>query len=385
MLFVSNLYPNPREPARGIFNRHTVRALAEQVEVRVLAAVPWFPGSKSMTGIPERLDDDGVQVRYVRAFYTPLVLRNLHGKFFRSSIRRTVLDIRGEFPFDVLYGSWVYPDGYGVTLLARELGVPCVLHALGSDIHRYLDHPRRRRKVLEALSRADHVVCVSRYLRDRVVEAGLEADRITVVYDGVDTELFGPRDRREARARLGLPQDSRIILFVGSLRPIKGPEHMVEAFRKLKCSTGENLHLAIVGDGPLGESLREEVRELGLADSVTFAGTRLHGEVPEWMSAADVLCLSSLDEGMPNVVLEALASGRPVVATNVGGVGEVINSESVGLLVQPGDPEALAAGLREALRRKWDTGKLVARAGEFTWQEHGRRIGEVLRAVTADH
>ena len=383
VLFVSNLYPNPRESARGIFNQQTVHALAGELDIRVLAPVPWFPGKNSMAGIPPRLDDHGVTVQYVRAFYTPGVLRNLHGDFFRRSIRATVTDIRRDFPFDVLYGSWIYPDGYGVATLAEEFGVPCVLHALGSDIHQYLGHPRRRKIVLDALARAAHVICVSRYIRDRIVQAGIPAGRTSVIYDGVDTSLFAPRDRREARARLGLPLEGRIILFVGSLRPVKGPEHLIDAFAKLRSAGGRDVHLAMVGAGSLRAALEARAQALGIGGHVTFAGPREHREVPEWMSAADVLCLSSLDEGMPNVVLEALASGRPVVATHVGGVDEAIDGDQLGILVRPGDAEALAAGLQSALSREWDENALAAKAGQFSWQDHAAQIGSLLKTVAA--
>ena len=381
VLFVSNLYPNPRQPTRGIFNRQTVRALSEHLDVRVLAAVPWYPLSRAMNGIPERTDDDGVPVRFVRAFYTPFVLRNRHGKFFRNAIRSAVLDIRKSFPFDLLYGSWVYPDGYGVTLLARELGLPCVLHALGSDIHIYLEHPRRRKKVVAALSAADHVVCVSDYIRSSVAGTGVPASKLSVVYDGVDGELFKPADAERARRKLGLAVRGRIILYVGNLTRIKGPGVLVEALSGLEASSDEPVHLVMVGQGPLAGALRAQVGRLGLHDRVTFAGARPHEEIPDWMSAADVLCLSSLDEGLPNVVLEALASGRPVVASDVGGLSEVIHSDALGLLVPPGNPKALADALGEALKREWDPARLARRAAPFSWAEHGLRISRILTDV----
>ena len=381
VLFVSSLYPNPRQPARGVFNRHTVRALAEHVDIQVLAAVPWFPGKGSMAGIPERTDEDGVTVRHVRAFYTPGFLRDLHGKFFERSIRKKVLSIRREFPFDILYGSWIYPDGYAAVLLAKELNVPCVLHALGSDIHKYLDHPRRSRKIIAALSGADRIVCVSRYIHSRITTAGIPTEKMSVVYDGVDTQLFSPRDARQARTKLSLPVDARIILFVGNLTSVKGPDYLVDAVAKLKETTDERIHLVILGDGPLERPLCDRVRTLRLEKQVTFAGSRPHREIPDWTSAADLLCLSSLNEGMPNVILEALASGRPVVATDVGGVSEVIDSDEFGILVPPRDPEALARALREALSTEWDTHRLTGRAGQFSWTEHGTRISGILKEV----
>jgi len=381
VLFVSNLYPNPVEPTRGVFNLETVRALAERSEVRVLAAVPWYPGSGSMKGIPRELNDGIAMRRYVRAFYTPGMLRNLHGAFFVRSIRKAVLDIRETFPFDVLYGSWVYPDGYGVVKLSEELGVPCVVHALGSDIHRRLGQPGRREKVLWTLRRAGHVICVSEYIRNHIVKAGVDAAHTRVIYDGVDTTLFRPRDARDARARLGLPMEARIILFVGSLLPIKGPEHLVEAFGKLRGRCDEDVRLVLVGKGSMEKELRERVRAMGLERLVSFAGAHPHEEIADWMAGADVFCLPSVDEGLPNVVLEALASGRPVVASDVGGIGEAVNHEDLGILVKPGDPEALAAALKDALGRTWETEKLTARARKFSWAEHGARIMEVLREV----
>jgi glycosyltransferase involved in cell wall biosynthesis len=213
------------------------------------------------------------------------------------------------------------------------------------------------------------------------VQAGVPAERTSVIYDGVDTELFSPRDRTGARAQLNLPQEGRIILFVGSLRPVKGPEHLVQAFAKLADSGTKDLRLVMVGTGPLEQALRARVRDLGLTDRVTFAGACLHREVSTWMAAADLLCLPSIDEGLPNVVLEALACARPVVASSVGGLAEVIDDDCLGTLVPPGDPDSLASALGEALDRKWDTDVLLGKARQFSWPEHGARIADVLKSV----
>ena len=381
VLFVSNLYPNPRQPTRGVFNYHTVHSLAPHLELQVMAPVSWYPFSGKLEGIPPSEHDDGIPVLHPRAFYTPGVLRSRHGHFFYRSLAKPVRRLRSSFPFDLLYGSWVYPDGFGVMKLARDFNVPYVLHALGSDINDYLDRADRITRILAALKNASAIICVSKALRDRIAAQGVDPDVLHVVYDGVNTDVFRPQDKQRCRTQLSLPADARIVLFVGSLLPVKGPEYLLESAARLATDSSEPLHVVLVGQGSCLRRLRSLTRRLGLSDCLTFAGPRPHDEIAVWMGAADVLCLPSISEGLPNVVLEALASGRPVVASRVGGLPEIVTDDSRGFLVPPASPEELARALARALEASWDPQALHAAALPFSWAEHGQRIADIVGSV----
>jgi glycosyltransferase involved in cell wall biosynthesis len=198
-----------------------------------------------------------------------------------------------------------------------------------------------------------------------------------VQHIGVDQETFRLRDKQEIRARLGLPADARIIVSVGNLVSIKGPDVLLDAYTRLVPGLQEKTLLVFVGDGPMRPALETAVLENNLTDQVRFVGRRLHGEIPDWISAADLLCLPSLNEGCPNVVLEAFASGRPVVASAVGAVPDLV-TPARGRIAQPGQSEHLAAALREVLAASWDAEAIRASIADLTWDAVGRRYFEIL-------
>jgi len=160
------------------------------------------------------------------------------------------------------------------------------------------------------------------------------------------------RDRSDARAQLGVERNAELVLFVGRLDPAKGIEELLEAFASL-ASRRPNLRLAFVGDGPGGEHLRSKSRHLALGDRIILNGPCSSEGVADWLSAANVLALPSYNEGYPNVVIEALSCGRPVIATNVGGILELVNDES-GILIAPRDSRRLADAIEKAMDRRWD-------------------------------
>jgi glycosyltransferase involved in cell wall biosynthesis len=185
-----------------------------------------------------------------------------------------------------------------------------------------------------------------RVIKDDLVEHwGIPPDKIEVVYNGIDVDLFStPVDAVAKKAELGIPADRVIFGTVATLRPIKGLDVLLRATKQVleRCS---HAHLAVVGDGPCRDELVKLAASLGISDRITFCGRR--EDVSEALTTFDVFVLSSLSEGFPNTVCEALVRGLPVVATDVGGVGEAVIPGETGLLVQPGD----AAGLAQAMIR----------------------------------
>jgi glycosyltransferase involved in cell wall biosynthesis len=248
---------------------------------------------------------------------------------------------------------------------------------MGSDMNDLAQRPHLRGLVRNALSNAARIVAVSKALQQRVVELGIPPDRIIVQHNGVNGELFRIRDRIETRKTLNLAEDRKLVTFVGNLVHEKGPDVLIEAVGRLHAAGSTDVTLAFIGEGAQKQALLSRCLELGISNRVTFVGRRSPDDVALWLSASDVLCLPSRREGCPNVVLEALASGRPVVAAQVGGVPELLN-EWNGVMVPPDDPGKLAEALSQALLRGWDASELRASVPTLTWEDVGRTLHQVL-------
>jgi glycosyltransferase involved in cell wall biosynthesis len=354
VLTLTNLYPNPLHPTRATFNRQQLRALAEQHQVRVIAPISWTDElawrMKGGHRLPadRRVVCDGIPVEHPRYFFPPKCLRGWYGHFFRESVRRTFRRALAEFRPDVVYSPWAYPDGWAAVELGHQAGLPVVVKVHGSDVLLLSECPRRKKGTLSALRRADAIITVSQDLAERVVNLGADPSRVQVIYCGVDRTLFHPGSQQEARARLGLPSQEPVLLFVGNLVPVKALDVLLEAWAHLDRG-GARFHGYCIGRGPLQAHLEGRVRDLGLGGRVHLLGARPHDQLPDWYRAASALVLASYSEGVPNVLLEAAACGTPFVATRVGGIPEIAHL-GPSRLVPPGDVAALADAIRDVLQ-----------------------------------
>jgi teichuronic acid biosynthesis glycosyltransferase TuaC len=251
----------------------------------------------------------------------------------------------------VVCNFWLYPEGYAAVTMARKLGIPSVVGSIGSDLNRFAD-PISRWLTRLAMKRATFVVTKSEHLRQRAVEMGISASKVRTIRNGCNPSVFHLQDRSAARAQLAIDDNAELVLFVGRLDTAKGIEELLEAFASL-VSRRPNLRLAFVGDGPGSGHLRSKAKHLALGDRITLKGACSSPEVAQWLAAANVLALPSYNEGYPNVVIEALSCGRPVIATNVGGILELLNEES-GILIAPRDSRALANAIEKTMDRHWD-------------------------------
>lgn len=384
VLIVTKIFPNRLEPLSSPFNRRQFAALSRLCDVEVLASIPWFPGASvfgrwsaagRLTQVPRHDRIDGIPVLHPRFAYLPKIGHSIAGPLYAASLARLALARRGSV--DVVLGSWAYPDGFAAVVLAEMLGIPAVIKLHGSDMNVVARWPGPRRHLEWALPRAARVVAVSRPLAEAAVELGVRPERIDLVPNGVDRQAFKPGDRAEARAQLGLPGDGKIALFVGHLTEAKGAGDLIRAFA-LAGHLSSSDRLVLVGDGAGSEACRQLAQELG--ERVLFAGPQPHERIPLWLAACDVLALPSWNEGMPNVVLEALASGRAVVATNVGGIPDVVDGFPHEL-VPPRQPEALAAALSRALRADYQPEQVSSRLARPDWDESAQLLYQSLRAA----
>ena len=213
--------------------------------------------------------------------------------------------------------------------------------------------------------------------------AGASARLVHIPCAGFDPAVFRPRDRVALRAELGLRPEGRLLVFVGQLVPVKGVDRLIEALRLLQVDGRLTAHdrLVVIGDGGCRSDLTRQAAAAGVADRVVFAGALAQPIVAQWIGAADLLCLPSDNEGTPNVVVEALASGVPVVASRVGGVPELVTDEGNGLLVPPRDPAALMSAIAAALERPWDPEQIRKTVAHATWDAIADRTLECLRGA----
>ena len=381
VLAITKIFPNLAEPLSAPFNRQQFSALARRCELEVLATIPWFPGAGLMARwssagklarVPRREQIAGISVSHPRTLFFPRLAHGAWGPLYAASIAPQLARYRGKV--DVVLGSWAYPDGFAAVIAGRLLGVPCVVKLHGSDINVMAKLPGPRRQTAWALTHAAGVVAVSRALADEVAALGVPRDRISIVMNGVDAALFHVRDRAAARRELGLP-DGPLALYVGNLKPEKGVLDLVAAWEQVATALPD-ARLAMVGGGPMRTAL-----EAALPPRATLLGPQPLEAVPAWMAACDVLVLPSHVEGTPNAVLEALACGRRVVASAVGGVPDLITSDTVGALVPPRSPDALAAALTQALRTGYAP-EAVAEAGAHGgWEASAAALYAVLAAA----
>lgn len=307
---------------------------------------------------------ENVRVHLISKFYFPPSYRNekVGDIFLRKML--SLLE-RRHIEGDVVHAHFTWPPGYIGAKLKESLEAKLVVTGHGYDVY---DLPFRsnalREKIRYALSRADAVTTVSkpncRILIDRL---GLSERRVHLIPNGV-SKIFYPMDREEVRSKLGIPTEEKVVLSAGSLIEVKGHEYLIKALASLKNSL--EFRTFIIGQGHLMSKIRRLIRETGLENRVRLVGPRPYSEMPLWMNAADILAIPSLAEGLPTVMLEALACGTPIVGTKVGGIPDVLDGEC-GLLVEPGDVRALSQAIEEALTRGWDKGKIARKGGEFYW------------------
>lgn len=384
VLVITNLYPSEEAPTKGTFHWNLLDRLKNHCDVRVIAPVPWWWRIKSpglMVRAPHELDR-GIEAWFPSYWSFPANVR-MHGAAMYYSIRGRVRRLRKDFPFDVILAAWAYPDAVAAARLADDYDCALVTKVLGSDINDTAARPALRPAVLRALRRSHRILSVSQALRSKVISMGVDPENVIAHHNGVNGQRFHVQDRALVRERLGLPADRPILCYVGNFNHEKGVDVLIAALGQLRQFHDADPLLLMVGNGPMEGALRHDLRAMGLTHNVKFVGRRPHNEIPDWIGAADVFCLPSRMEGCPNVVLEGLASGRPVVATAVGGVPELIHDGN-GILARPEDPRALACAIAEALGRTWDPDALRASVEELSWDEIGRTVYEILESAVSE-
>jgi glycosyltransferase involved in cell wall biosynthesis len=311
---------------------------------------------------------------------TPKVGMTSYGLMMFLSVLPTVKKIQREFDYDIIDAQFVYPDGFAGVLLGRYFGKPVVVTSHGTDINLYPKFPLIRHLLRYTLRKADKVIAVCQSLKDVMIQLGISGEKVSVIPNGVDLAKFYPSPKEEARTKLGIP-NRKVIISVGGLIPRKGFDLLIKAFKILVEDFQErNIYMVIVGEGPSREELEKLVSSLGLGEYVRLVGAVPHKELYLWFSAADLFCLASSREGWPCVLLESLACGTPVVATDVWGTPEVITSDAIGLLTKRSERD-IAEKISLALAKPWHHGEIIEYAREHTWDRAALSVFEVFKSV----
>jgi teichuronic acid biosynthesis glycosyltransferase TuaC len=383
VLTFATLFPSVKRPVFGlfVFERASHLACRQGNLIRVISPVPYFPSwiRSGRWGIYARVPREEVvgnlETHHPRYPLVPGVMA-LHGLLMFLGCYSIARRLRREIDFDCIDAHYIYPDGFAAVLLGKVLDLPVCVSARGTDINVFPSFVSIRPIIRWTLRQADGIIAVSATLKSAMTDLGVPGDKVAVIPNGVNVDRFRPIDRSEARDTLGLPLRMKIVLSVGSLTAVKNHHLLISAFAQV-FPDRPDVRLYVLGEGPLLYKLQDLARELRVKERVFFLGSRSSDELASWFNAADISCLASSREGWPNVVMESLACGTPVVATRVGGVPEIIASEELGVLVEQ-NVDSLAKGMAFAFTKDWNRATLAHHAHARSWDQVAREVEQYL-------
>ena len=372
LLTFTTLFPDRERPNHGVFVENRLRHLVATgaATSTVLAPVPFFPFASARFGawgrlarVPRREQRHGLAIHHPRYPVIPRIGMSVAPLLLYLASRRALRRLLAEgLNFDLIDAHYAYPDGVAAVWLGRKFGKPVVITARGSDLTELPNYRLPRWFIRRAVARADGLVGVSSALRDRLIALGGDPTRTMTLRNGVDTQAFHPVDREAARAKLGLTGPT--LISVGLLIERKRHHLTIEAMLELP-----EFALIILGEGPERPALEAQIARLGLAGRVRLLGAHPHAALPDFYGAADAMVLASSREGWANVLLESMACGTPVIASNIPGNPEVVREPAAGLVIEENTPAGIAAGVRRLFADPPSRAATRAYAERFGWEE----------------
>jgi len=285
--------------------------------------------------------------------------------------------------FDIIHAYYLFFPGYLGIMLGNYYKKPVVVTAMGSDVNLLYGkstygisvRPDMTEKLMITLKKAKVIIAKGDYLKKRITDVGISENKVIVINNGVSKEKFHLLHRRDITTK------KKTILYVGNLYVQKGLIELLEAVESLGRKR-DDFSLIMIGTGPSKKKLLELIGRLKIEEFVVMEGQKNHEEIPKWINKSHVVCLPSYSEGFPNVVVESITCGRPVVASNIGGIPEIINDSRLGILVPPGNTEKLARALDEALDKEWGR-EMIARSGtRFHWENILPKFNELYSGLS---
>ncbi len=365
ILAITDLYPSVAQPTRGIFVRHSLRALAEHCDVRVVVPLP--------TGLadPPEAHDGALRVHRV-AFREPRILSREFTRAWamRQPVARAVRDLRTDFAFNLLLGVFLVPGGWLAIQEAKRYGLPAVAVGLGSDINLFRDHWMLGGMARKVARSARRLIVNTEGLVAGSLALGARQDAIQTLHFGFAPETFFV-DRADAIT-------PPLVVMAANLVPVKQPQIFLQALRRLG-DAGIPFQAEICGDGFLRNEISNTIKQGRLSDLVRLRGAVPQADLAVTFRRASVVVLTSHAEGLPFVLIEALACGTPVVASDLPGIREIVRHGENGLLVPVGDVAGFTTAIHETLSRSWDHAAIAASVRDWTWERHGESFAALLR------
>lgn len=364
LVIITNLYPLPWEPNRATFNRQQFAQLDDEFDKSILVPVA-FPEWLSHRKEIKQTEN----LRYVPYFYLPKVGRRFYSVFmFLSILMHSGWWLVNKKP-KIILASWAFPEAVAASWLSKLFSCRFFFKVHGSDINLHGKIPARAQQIVKAAERASGILSVSKALANEMVAMGIEQKKISVIYNGVDHQKFGVETK--------VPLNGDYLLYVGNLKHDKGVVELIKGFANV-CYNYPTLNLVYAGSGIEKKRLAELSKALNIADKVQLLGSVEHHKLPALITHAKALVLPSYNEGVPNVVLEAMACGTPVLATRVGGIPEVVDEKICGTLIKPRCKIAVENGLNDILNQAWDKDTIKQHSNQFTWENNKRQLIELL-------
>lgn len=392
VLTLTNMYPNSLNPGLGIFvHNQTKYLLKTNCKFNVICPIPYVPKIKkfkhnknSYACIPQNDTLDTIPVHYPRYIRPP-------GKWFHGlscytqywGLKETVNLLIKKFKPHILHAHNATAAGYVGLILKRKYNLPLICSLRGSDINIYPHYGRfslwlTKKLILEA----DQLLSTSNALKEAANIIAKPKSEIRVVYNGCDMENFAYNEeyRIKIRKKIGISEREKTLIFVGSIAKTKGIFELVTAFLRLS-SRYSNLKLIFIGNGPDCLTLNNIRLSRNLTKKILVVGALPHTEIYKYLSAADYFVLPTYNEGLPNVVLEAMACGLPVVATRVGGIPEIV-TEDTGVLVPPKNIDKLEKGIENMILRKWRHNIIRKNIERFNWESNAKTTKKIYDEIS---
>lgn len=376
----------------GSFIKEQVDCLSSEFkQVNVLSALSYFPkfmlnfkrfsSFVKCVSYPEDYSYGNINVYYPKYFPLPtspdfFMLSRKHLNYYAaySLIKREKID------FDIIHSHFIFPSGYVGMKLKEQYNMPLIITAHGGDVYKT---PFKNDKWFllskSILEHADKVITTSERNFNIITEVlGINEDKVHIIGNGFDNKKFYKMDQYQIREKLSLPQNKKILLSIGNLVEIKGHKYLVDAVNKVS-KKRKDIFCIIIGRGIEKDNLQNKIDYYHLNNTIKIINGVKHDDVPTWMNACDLFVLPSLDEGFPTVIPEALACGKPVIASRVGGVPEIVNDEYIGKLFQKKDIDDLATVIIDALNKEWYHERIIKYAKEYTWDNIANKIKYVYK------
>lgn len=398
LIVLSKVYPRKTFIYSGTYVNEQVEVLKKLINgnITVISPIPWSPKLlwfnkkwRAYGKTEKEKYDNGVQVYYRRYLAIPgSIFTPLHVFFMYLSIRYLIKAIiKKNKSSTILHSHAIYPDGLVGGLIGRKYNILHICTVHGSDINILPSTNRLNLFMVKyAIKNCDYIVAVSNAIKEKINSIMKCTNNISVINNGANPEKFKIISKDIAKKRLGIDSNDRIILFVGNLKAVKGVSSLIGAFSEyIKKNGSHRVSLYLIGDGNERQYLEKLINDLKLVKNVFFMGGKSHDEIPLWLSAADLFVLPSRSEGFPTVIPEAMMCGTPVIATEVGGVPEIITDGKTGMLVKPGDIEQLANSINTVMDNEAIKNRLVNNAIElskgYTWDNNAIQYMRIYKKL----